>query len=237
VGHGGGVAGGRSQSMLFQNDGLGIVILGNREDISPFSLSRRIADAELGAQMTDARNPADWQRLAAAAGLYRHEGGDDLFEIVIEDGEPVFGTSMGAAGIEQIGPNKFAPERHTMHLIFSPAGGEIMEATFCGERRRYVRIGASPPPSPHRVDGRWRHATAGLSAEIAAEGKGHTLRLTSEFGVLTLSLAHLDGDLFIARPPGGASSPSRPWTCTIHAIGDAILLSSDRTKQLRFSRA
>ena len=142
VGHGGGVAGGRSQSMRFPNEGLGIVILGNRDDILPFSLSRRIADAELGAQMTDARNPADWERLAAAAGLYRHEGGDDLFGIVIEDGEPVFGTSMGAAGIEQIGPNKFAPERHTMHLIFSPAGGEIMEATFCGERRRYVRIGA-----------------------------------------------------------------------------------------------
>lgn len=223
--------------MHFPNDGVGIVILGNRDDISPFSLSRRIADAELGAQMHDARNPADWERLSAAAGLYRHEGGDDLFEIVIEDGEPVFGTSMGTAVIEQIGPNKFAPERHTMHLIFSPAGGEIMDATFCGERRRYVRIGATPPPSPHRIDGSWRHANAGLTAEIAADGKARTLRLTSDLGVVNLSLAHLDGDLFIARAASNGGSAPRPWACTVRALGDAILLSSDRTKQLRFTRA
>jgi len=110
-----------------------------------------------------------------------------------------------------------------------------MDATFCGERRRYRRINAAPPPSPHAIEGSWRHADAGITAEIAPEGSGHTLRLTSDFGVLSLALAHLDGDLFIARPPGGAAA--RPWTCTIRATGDAVLLTSDRTKQLRFARS
>jgi CubicO group peptidase (beta-lactamase class C family) len=234
VGHGGGVAGGRSESMRFPNENIGIVILGNRDDISPFSLARRIADAELGAQMTDARNPADWERLTAAAGAYRHDGGDDLFEIAVEDGEPVFVTQAGSAVIEQIGPNRFAPERHTMHTIFSLAG-DAMDVTFCGERRRYRRVAVTPPKSPHRIDGRW-HAGAGITADIAPGGDGHTLRLLSEFGVLTLALKHLDGDLYIARPPN-AASPMRPWTCTIRAMGDAVLLSSDRTKQLRFAKA
>ena len=77
---------------------------------------------------------------------------------------------------------------------------------------------------------------AGITADIVPEGQGHTLRLLSEFGALTLALAHLDGDLFIARPANGA--PARgPWTCTIRAMGDAVLLSSDRTKQLRFAKA
>ncbi len=236
VGHGGGVAGGRSESMRFPSENVGIVILGNRDDISPFSLARRIADAELGARMNDARNPADWERLAAAASMYRHEGGDDLFEIRVEDGEPAFVTQAGSAVIEQIGPNRFAPERHTMHAIFSPAGGETMEVTFCGERRRYRRIAASPPSSPHRIDGRWLHQGAGITADIVPADKGHTLRLMSEFGVLTLTLAHLDGDLFIARPANAAGA-QRPWTCTIRAMGDAVLLSSDRTKQLRFAKA
>jgi CubicO group peptidase (beta-lactamase class C family) len=236
VGHGGSVAGGRSQSMRFPNEGLGIVILGNRDDIAPFSLARRIADAELGAEMTNARNDADWRRLVAAAGMYRHEGGDDLFEIAIQEGEPLFVTNMGSAVIEQIGPNRFAPERHTMHIIFSPVGGEAMDVTFCGERRHYRRVDSSPSPNPHPIAGRWRHAGAGISAEIAPEGHGHTLRLTSEFGVLSLYLAHLDGDLFIARPANG-DSPLRPWTCTMRAMGDAIVFSSDRIKGLRFAKA
>ncbi len=86
VGHGGGVAGGRSESIRFPDQELGIVILGNRDDISPYSLSLRIADAALGSHMSSARVDADWTRLAAAAGMYRHEGGDDLFEIAIVDG-------------------------------------------------------------------------------------------------------------------------------------------------------
>lgn len=236
VGHGGGVAGGRSESMRFPNEGLGIVILGNRDDIAPFSLARRIADAALGAQMTNTRNDAGWRRLAAAAGIYRHEGGDNLFEIAIQEGEPVFVTNMGNAVIEQIGPNRFAPERHTMHIVFSPVGGKAMDVTFCGERRHYRRVDSSPSPNPHPIGGRWRHTGAGITAEIAPEGQRHTLRLTSEFGVLSLCLAHLDGDLFIARPEDGEFSP-RAWTCTVRAMGDAILLSSDRTKGLRFTRA
>jgi hypothetical protein len=222
--------------MRFPNENLGIVILGNRDDIAPFSLARRIADAELGAQMTNARNDADWRRLAAAAGMYRHEGGDDLFEIKVEDGEPVFVTSSGSAAIEQTGPDRFAPERHIMHIIFSPDRSDGMEVSFCGERRHYRRVDSSPSPNPHPIGGRWRHTGAGITAEIAPEGHGHTLRLTSEFGVLSLCLAHLDGDLFIARPEDDEFSP-RAWTCTVRAMGDAILFSSDRTKGLRFTRA
>jgi hypothetical protein len=237
VGHGGGVAGGRSESIRFPDQGVAIVILGNRDDIAPYSLSLRMADALLGGQMTDARVAADWQRLADAAGVYRHDGSDDLFEISVQDGEPVFVTNAGAAAISQVGPNTFIPERATMHMIFSPESSGDMSLTFCGERRRYRRLAAKPPASPHHVAGRWHHAGAGVTIAIAPEGHGHSLLLTSDFGALSLHLAHLDGDLFIARPGAEAGSPGRPWTCTIRAMGDAIELSSDRTKQLRFAKA
>jgi D-aminopeptidase len=235
VGHGGSVAGGRSQSMRLPNERLGIVILGNRDDLAPFSLARRIADAELGAKMANARNDADWQHLAAVVGMYREDGGDDLFEIAVEDGELAFITNGGGAVIEQIGPNRFAPERHTMHIIFSVAGGEAVDVTFCGERRRYRRIGASPLPSPHPIEGRWRHAGAGITAEITPQGHGHTFRLTSEFGVLALYVAHLDGDLFMLRP-GNGEAGRRPWTGTLRATDDAVVFSSDRIKGLRFAK-
>ena len=237
IGHGGGVAGGRSESIRFPDQEFGVVILGNRDDISPYSLSLRIADAALGAHMTDARVSADWTRLAGAAGIYRHDGGDDLFEIAVQDGEPVFVTNAGAAVIEQTGPNRFAPERPTMHIVFSPDGAGDMDVTFCGERRRYRRIDATPPTSPHAIAGRWHHAGAGVTLDIAAEEHGHTLLLSSEFGTLSLHVAHLDGDLFIARPTSdGGTAAGRPWTCTIRATGDAVELSSDRTKRLRFAR-
>jgi hypothetical protein len=180
---------------------------------------------------------ADWTRLAAAAGIYRHEGSDDLFEIAVADGVPVFVSNAGPATIEQTGPNRFAPERPTMHLLFSLDGAEAIDATFCGERRRYRRLAAKPSASPHAVDGKWHHARAGVTLDITPDGSAHRLLLTSEFGALSLHLAHLDGDLFIARPNGEGSAPARPWTLTIRAAGDAVELSSDRTKRLRFLRA
>ena len=233
VGHGGGVAGGRSESIRFPDQGFAVVILGNRDDISPYSLALRIADAHLGAQMTTTREASDWTRLAAAAGVYRHDGGDDLFEIAVQDGEPMFVSNAGSAAIEQIGPNRFAPERPTMHVLFSP-DGDGMDVSVCGERRRYRRIATTPPASPHPIAGRWHHTGAGVTIEIAPEASGHKMLLTSDYGALSLHLAHLDGDLFIARP---SSEAARPWTCTIRAAGDAVELSSDRTKQLKFARA
>ncbi len=236
VGHGGSVAGGRSESRRFPDHGLGVVILSNRDDIAPYPRWRcGFADAQLGAHMTNPRVTEDWTRLAAAAGTYRHDGGDDLFEIAVQDGEPVFVTSAGPAAIEQTGPNRFAPERPTMHILFSPDGAGGMDVTSCGERRSYRRIAATPPASPHAIAGRWHHA--GVTIEITPEGNAHTLLLTSDFGALSLGVEHLDGDLFIARPTGEGKSTGRAWTCTLRATGDAVELSNDRIKRLRFVRA
>ncbi len=229
ISHGGTVAGGKSESMRFPAQELGIVILANRDDLATFSLARRIADAVLGEAMAEAGDPG-----ALIAGTYRQQDGDDVFEITDQDGAVALVSSGGAAAVAQIGPNRFAPERPTTHMVLSPRG-DGMDVIWCGEQRHYRRLTADRDASPHPITGCWRHA--GLTADITGQGNGHRLLLQSERGTLSLHLAHLDGDLFVARPDPAAPRPGRSWSYTLRAFADSIELSSDRIKGLRFTRA
>ncbi|WP_052121164.1 serine hydrolase domain-containing protein, partial [Inquilinus limosus] len=127
IGHGGGVAGGRSESVRFPEAGIGIVILGNTDDMGPFSLARRILDLVLGHEPGPPRAKGAADRLARAAGLYRAEDGDDVFGIAVKDGEPVVVSNMGGGlPIEQTGEDSFMPERGIVPLEFTPrADGDI----------------------------------------------------------------------------------------------------------------
>jgi CubicO group peptidase (beta-lactamase class C family) len=61
VGHGGTVAGGKSESVRFVDDGLGIVIIANNDTAATFSLARRIADS-ISATPPARRGMPNWRR-------------------------------------------------------------------------------------------------------------------------------------------------------------------------------
>src|SRR6185437_316040 len=194
-------------------------------------LARRLADAALSGEM---RDPGDSMALSAASGMYRETAGDDVFEIASQDDGMALISSGGAARIEAVGPNRYAPERPITHMVLMPDGTDF-RVEWCGEPRRYRRVGDAGA-CPHAILGRWRHDGAGVTATITQEGDAPRLLLQSEFGALTLKLSHLDDDLFLALPETAGRRNGRPWSYTLRAFGDRIELSSDRIKRLAFAR-
>jgi hypothetical protein len=235
VGHGGGVAGGRSESVRFPEQEAGVVILGNRDDIAPFSLARRMADVVLEDALAAVPDAANLSALAGAAGMYRQEDGDDVFEIVDAGGVPVF-TSQGGAGttIEQVAPGVFCPERATVHLSFGLPRDGVIPARWCGEARRYrrVRPGAGRAAA---IAGEYGNAGLGLDARVSEDGA--LLVVRSEYGALRLALSWLEEDLLMAMP---ADAPLRgagkPWAAVVRVAPGGLVVTTDRTKDLCLAR-
>jgi CubicO group peptidase (beta-lactamase class C family) len=241
VGHGGGVAGGRSESVRFPEAGLGVVILGNRDDLAPYALARRIADRVIADRLDPAPDPAALASLAGAAGMWRQEEGDDVIEIVAGGGAPQLGadpsapllvTSGGAVTIEQREDGSLAPERPTTHLTLGPPRDGVLPARWCGVPRRYrpVRRGAG---RLDRVAGAYACPSLGVDAVVDEEARRLTVR--SDHGALRLSLAWLEPDLLVATPPP-SRAPGAGWDAVLRVTDDGLVLTSDRTKGLLLRR-
>lgn len=236
IGHGGGVAGGRSESVRFPSESAGVVILGNRDDIAPFSIARRMADIFLADRLAPVPEAGDLHRLAAAAGLYRDTAGDDVFEIVDDNGRPTF-TSQGGSGgtIEQLAPGEFAPERAVVHLAFGLPRGDTLPARWCGAPRTYRRVqpGAG---SAAALAGAYANPTLGLDAVVSPDGG--TLTIRSDHGALRLALSWIERDLLMAMPAETPlRAPGKPWSAVIRVAPDGLVVTTDRTKSLRLARA
>lgn len=235
IGHGGGVAGGRSESVRFPAQQAGVVILGNRDDIAPFSLARRMADVVLADQMAPPPDAANLRALADAAGMYRQEDGDDVIEIVDAAGTPTF-TSQGGAGttIEQVSPGVFCPERATVHLTLGLPQDGAIPARWCGEPRRYRRIrpGAG---SAGAIAGRYANGPLGLDATVSEDGG--LLVVRSEYGALRLALSWLEDDLLMAMPADAPRrGPGKPWAAVVRVAPGGLVITTDRTKDLCLAR-
>ena len=235
IGHGGGVAGGRSVSVRFPEQGAGVVILGNRDDIAPFSIARRMIDVVLDDALAPVPDAAGLRALAGAAGMYRQEGGDDVFEVVDTGGVPSF-TSQGGSGgvIEALSEGEFAPERAVVHLSFGLPRDGVISARWCGGARRYRRVqpGAG---SSGALAGAYANAGLGIDAQVSADGGQLVVR--SEYGALRLALSWIERDLLMAMP---ADAPLRaagkPWTAVVRVEADGLVITTDRTKGLRLGR-
>ena len=222
IGHGGGTAGCKSEGLRFPDQDLGIVILGNAAELAPFTLARRIADVALA----DAMAPVPAPVPGAAPGLYRHVGGDDLFEI-LPDGSLT--SAGGNVSLIQSEPGVFVPERVTMHLSFRCDGDEL-DAIWCGAKRRYRRL---PDGEFARdIGGRYANAALGLDARVSGPAAAPLLQIRSDFGALNATLSWIDADLLTV-----GSNAGRPWLATLQVSDGGLRLTSDRTKQLRLDAA
>jgi CubicO group peptidase (beta-lactamase class C family) len=235
VGHGGTVAGGKSESMRFVDDGLGIVIIANNDAAATYSLARRIGDAYFG-EANAASTAGEAAQLAAAAGLYREEGGTDLFEIVVQNGQPTFLNAGGPAPLEPLGENRFKPERGITDLVLSPGGDGIIDAEWCGAPRRYRRVDRNASFKPQAIAGRYRNAKLGLDVEIGLADDGrNAFALRSSIGALRAVLTPLEPDLYLVTAAEEAGArPGRPWMASIKVEPQGCILNSERTRNLRF---
>lgn len=217
ISHGGGVAGGKSDSMRFPDHHLGVVILGNLSEMNPFALARRIADAALA----DVLTPVPGSSLNAE-GLYREPGTGEVFTLSERNSTPTITTPGGATSLIEIAPGRFAPERPTMHFDFTVNPDSTLAATFCGTPTTYHRI--TPPSAPADVSGSYTNQTLGLDARIT----GDDLLIRSDIGALRLKLAWADTDLLLVSNP----TDPRAFIGTLHHTADGLTLTTDRMKAL-----
>ena len=245
IGHGGGVAGGRSESVRFPEAGIGVVILGNTDDMSTFSLARRILDLVLDEELGPPRTAAATARLTQAVGLYRAEGGDDVFGVAIKDGQPVFVANMGGGmQVEQVGDTTFMPERGIVPLHVTPRDDGDMDTSWFGRPRRFRRLSATALPIAPGLFGRYADAATGFIAEIGENDGETVLHLRTPYGVWETALEARADDLYLAAPRRVASdTPPKPgaidaggWIFTIRTVDGGIILNDDRTKRLHMAR-
>lgn len=238
IGHGGSVAGGRSESMRFPDADLGVVILANTDAVAPFSLARRIADHQLGARLLPVRNPDEVARLLEAAGFYREAGGDDLFEIGGRGGEPFLSTASGSLRLEQVGPSLFRPETGVMDLTLRPREPGTIDAIWCGTKRRYQRLNNGATPRPGRFVGHYVQHGLNLQADVTNAVDSLRLAIRSPLGAFRAELPPIDEDHFLLCLTDEADlRPDRPWLATIRFDTDSFVLNSDRTKNLLFAKS
>jgi CubicO group peptidase (beta-lactamase class C family) len=238
VGHGGSVAGGRSESVRFLDADVGIIILANTDAVAPYSLARRIADHHLGARLLSLRNPDEVAQLTEAAGIYREVDGNDVFEILGRGGEPFLLTSSGSLQLEQVGPNLFRPETGIMDLTLRLTKPGTIEAIWCGTKRCYQHLSDSSTPRLGRFSGRYVQRGLDLQADVTDTADGLRLAIRSPLGALRADLRQIDEDLCLLRLTDEMNLRlDRPWLATVRFDAGGFVLNSDRTKKLLFARS
>lgn len=239
IGHGGAMAGARSEGVRFPSLGLDIVILANTDDIAPFSMARRIVDAVLGLPPGPPHSKKAGAHLAAAEGLYLDDAIDDVFAIAVKDGVPVLGGNGGKGQIEEIEPGVFQPERGIIPLRFTLRPDGDIDADWFGRKRLYRRLRDPAPAVPADAAGRYGDPAVAMEAEITPEGDTARMRLRSPFAVLEVVLHPVAPGLFLASPAADAEGPKSAipsWLCAVRVLPDAIVINNDRTRRLRLPR-
>ncbi len=235
IAHGGTVAGAKTESVRFPEAGLGIVLLANFDAMTPTMFTRRMADGLLPAGRYVRPAGGQAARLAAAAGMYRQEGGAEVLAIRDVGGEPFLVTGSGPVRLEEGASGVFVPERAIQNLTIALQGDGRLDAVFCGEKQSYVKL--SPPEGKFaEIAGSYANAACGMWARVEETPAGLVLKIGTEAGRQVLRLVWLDADLLAGVPLMADESWPPAWTCTLKLEAGGMVFSTDRTKGLLFSR-
>ncbi|MBZ6078029.1 serine hydrolase domain-containing protein [Microvirga puerhi] len=244
IGHGGWIAGSKSEAVFFPDVDLGIVVLANTDEIVPFELARQIADLALSRDTSISLSIGTRDQLNAASGVYRHRTDNDIFKIVQRSSGPALVTSMGIASIAEIAPSIFAPRSSIPAFTFRlEENGSITTDRF-GCKLRFDRVSIYGTESDvSNCVGKYYDDDSGLAAEIREANGCKWLRLSSDIGACMLELERIDTDLFVARQGDTDIHDAwriapwvLPWLYTVRCFEGGIALSSDRTKNLVLHR-
>ncbi|MER8714299.1 serine hydrolase domain-containing protein [Mesorhizobium sp. M1295] len=227
VGHGGWVAGGRSESVRFIDDEFGVVIIANNDQVATFEVARRIADIYFGDS-----EPAP---IELAFGRYRQEGGPDVFEIVGYNGVPSFLSSGGLQGLDFGRQGVARPENPITDLVLSPRPDGKIDGTFCGTPRVYAPLVANGGAGAS-LAGRYVNKAQGLEVEIDGDAQRGMFHLRSDLGAMNAPIVAADRDLWFLLQPGTEMSPGLSWKATLSFTAGGFEINSDFVKKWRFTR-
>ncbi|WP_295812504.1 serine hydrolase [uncultured Nitratireductor sp.] len=236
VGHGGWIAGSRSLSVRFPEADLSMAILSNHDDFSPLDLMEKIAVHILG----DARKMPAARPQELPNGVYRQADGDEIFIVEAGADGQVLTTGMGSAPLAETEDGRFEPQSALPPFRLSMGEGGIIKAERFGRTLSFRRAdpGVEDPPTM-RADAAYACKTEGLWATLNLSGEEWQLRLESRDGASLLKLKRISGDLYTAHPVDDAIHDQwrfapwvLPWLFTVRVSDGALVINSDRTKNL-----
>ncbi|MFD1984562.1 serine hydrolase domain-containing protein [Mesorhizobium newzealandense] len=226
VGHGGSVAGGESESMRFVDDGLGVVIIANNDQVAAFALARRIADIYF-----DNALPAS---IELASGRYRQEGGPDVFEIIAKNGVPTFLRYGVGTRFDFGNPGGAKPESGITDLVLSPRPDGKIDGTFCGTPTVYAPLNPNARAAAP-LAGRYANTAQGIEVEIEGDAQRGMFRLRSDLGAMNAPIVAADNDLWFLLQPDTDIGPGLTWNATLSVTADGFEINASRLKKLRFT--
>ena len=242
VGHGGWIAGSRSESFRVPSEDLTFIVLSNHDDFSSFGLARDMLDIVIGREPGGLISAEGIAALKTGYGFWRSEEGGFVFRLKESGGLPAMAGSMGVSSLEEIEPGIFRTRGALPPFSFSmEADGSIMTEKFA-RRRRYLRItqAAAIAGDP---SGTFVSDETGLSAKIGKEGGRWLMRVSSPFGAAMLELESCDTDIFLAHPADRDLHDAwriapwvLPWLYAVRVTKDGIVFNSDRGRDVALTK-
>lgn len=242
VGHGGWIAGSRSESFRNLSEDISIIVLSNHDDFSSFGLARDMLDIVLGRSPGGLLSPEGIASLETRYGFWRSDDGGRVFGLEESGGLPAIVGSMGVSALEEPEVGKFHARGSLPAFVFwLEADGSIRTETF-GRSRRYRRVEASRQTGSD-PSGTYSSTESGLTASIGNVDGRWSMRVTSPFGTARLSLDACDADMYLARPSETDIHDQwriapwvLPWLYSVRIRSDAIVLNSDRGRDVVLTR-
>ncbi|MGH6760855.1 MAG: serine hydrolase domain-containing protein [Phyllobacterium sp.] len=237
VGHGGWIAGSRSESLRYKEADLGIIILSNHDEFAPYVLARTIARDLLGFDMQPTEPAFD-----LAEGFYRDEAGDDAFQIELRDGRPHLVMNMGSSPLVSVGNDRWQPQSSIPPFTLNTGENGSLKAERFGRSRHFI------PIRPEQIDlglfaNRAFYSRSGeFSGETCEVGNELQLTLTSPEGMQRVRLVAYGQNYFFAHPVCKQVHDQwrlcpwvLPWLFTVRFSDEGLIINSDRTKRLVLS--
>jgi D-aminopeptidase len=237
VGHGGWIAGARSESVRFKDADLGLVILANHDDCAPYVLARTIAR-----DLLDTAKETREQKFDLPAGTYRDEDGDDAFQIELRQSQPYLVMNMGGAPLLPAGDGSWQPQASIPAFALKPDIGGGLSATRFGRTRRFIPVAPTAIQIDRFTGRRFEAKSGAFHGETRKVGSELYLSLSSPEGTQRVKLIAYGDDFFFAHPVSSEVHDQwrvcpwvLPWLFTVRITADRMIINSDRTKRLILS--
>lgn len=238
IGHGGWIAGSRSESFRVPSENLTFIVLSNHDDFSSFGLARDMLDIVLGREPGGLISPEGIAALKAGYGFWRSEEDGFVFRMEESGDLPALAGSMGVSSLEEIEPDIFQPRGALPPFRFSMGTDGTITTEKFGRRRTYRRI-EGKAANVDDPSGSYISAETGLSAAICKGGDRWLMRVASPFGAASLELEACDADIFLAHPADRDLHDAwriapwvLPWLYTVRITYGGLVFNSDRGRDV-----
>lgn len=238
VGHGGWIAGSRSESFRVPSKDLAIIVLSNHDDFSSFGLARDMLDIVIGREPEELISSEGIAALKTVHGSWRSDEGGFLFRLEEAEGLPVMVGSMGVSALEEINPGIFRARGALPSFSFSITPNGTIMTEKLGRTSCYHKI-AEADAIIGDPTGIYESDETGIVAKIDKSDQSCLMQISSPFGAAFLQLETCDKDMFFAHPAGRdlhdawrAAPWILPWLYTVRITDDGLVFNSDRGRDV-----